>query len=99
MNRPTGVTVAAVLTFFGAMILALGSCAFFVVGVMAATGDEGVGPVRGAITGSARGGAAALVCFAWSRLRAVLRAVALLSQHAQAQAVELQVDDRSGVER
>lgn len=29
MNRPTGVTVAAVLTFSGAMILALTSCAFF----------------------------------------------------------------------
>jgi len=28
MNRPTGVTVAAVLTFSGAMILALSLCTF-----------------------------------------------------------------------
>src|ERR1700675_2427028 len=51
MNRPTGVTVAGVLTFWGAMLLALGSCAFFVVGVMAATGDDRSEPVSVAIAG------------------------------------------------
>ena len=51
MNRPTGVTVAAVLTFFGALILALGSCAFFVVSVMVGTGEDRIEPVSVAITG------------------------------------------------
>jgi len=51
MNRPTGVTVAAVLTFCGALILALGSCAFFVVGVMVATGEDRREPVSVAIAG------------------------------------------------
>ncbi len=51
MNRPTSVTVAAVLTFCGAMILALGSCAFFVVGVMVATGEDRREPVSVALTG------------------------------------------------
>jgi hypothetical protein len=45
MNRPTGERVAAVLTFCGAMILALGSFAFFAVSVMVATGDERGEPV------------------------------------------------------
>jgi hypothetical protein len=64
MNRSTGVTVAAVLTFSGAMILALGSCAFFVVGVMVATGDEGGAPVSVAITGMALGGGFMLLILA-----------------------------------
>jgi hypothetical protein len=51
MKRPTGVTVAAVLTFCGAMLLALGSCAFFVVGVMVATGEDRKEPVSVAIAG------------------------------------------------
>ena len=66
MNRPTGVTVAAVLTFFGAMIMALGSCAFFMVGVMVATGDERGAPVSVAITGMALGGGLMLLILAGS---------------------------------
>jgi hypothetical protein len=53
MKRPSGVTVAAVLTFSGAVLLALASCAFFVVGVMVVTGDEGRTPVSEAIAGMA----------------------------------------------
>jgi hypothetical protein len=64
MNRPTGVTVAAVLTFSGAMILTLTSCAFFVVGVMVVTGDEGRAPVSEAIAGMALGGAVCLLILA-----------------------------------
>jgi hypothetical protein len=64
MNRPTGVTVAAVLTFSGAMILALASCAFFVVGVMVVTGDEGRAPVSVAIAGMALAGAFMLLVLA-----------------------------------
>jgi purine-cytosine permease-like protein len=51
MNRPTGVKVAAVLTICGAMVLALGSCAFFVVGMMVATGEDRSEPVSVAIAG------------------------------------------------
>jgi hypothetical protein len=64
MNRLAGVTVASVLTFSGAMILALGSCAFFVVGVMIATGDERGAPVSVAITGMALGGGLMLLILA-----------------------------------
>jgi hypothetical protein len=64
MNRPTGVTVAAVLSFSGAMILAMGSCAFFVVGAMVATGDERTAPVSVAITGMALGGGLMLLILA-----------------------------------
>jgi len=56
MNRPSGERVAAVLTFSGAMILALGSFGFFVVSVMVATGDERGEPVSVAIAGMAIGG-------------------------------------------
>ena len=64
MNRSTGVTVAAVLTFSGAMILALTSCAFFSVGVMVVTGDEGRAPVSEAIAGMALAGAVCLLILA-----------------------------------
>jgi hypothetical protein len=64
MNHPRGVTVAAVLTFSGATILTLGSCAFFVVGVMVATGDERTAPVSVAITGMALGGGFMLLILA-----------------------------------
>ncbi len=64
MNRPSGVTVAAVLTFSGAMLFALASCAFFVVGVMVATGDEGRAPVSEAIAGMALAGALMLLILA-----------------------------------
>jgi hypothetical protein len=64
VNRSTGVTVAAVLTFSGAMILALASCAFFVVGVMVTTGDERGEPVSVAMAGMALGGGLMLLILA-----------------------------------
>jgi hypothetical protein len=64
VNRPTGERVAAVLTFSGAMVLALASCAFFVVGAMVATGDERTAPVSVAITGMALGGSLMLLILA-----------------------------------
>jgi hypothetical protein len=64
MKRPTGETVAAVLSFSGAMILALASCGFFVVGVMAATGDERGEPVSVAIAGMAVAGGFVLLILA-----------------------------------
>jgi hypothetical protein len=64
MNRPTGLTVAAVLTFSGAIILALTSCAFFMVGVMVITGDEDRAPVSEAIAGMALAGAVSLLILA-----------------------------------
>jgi len=56
MTHRSGERVAAVLTFSGAMILALGSFGFFVVSVMVATGDERGEPVSVAIAGMAIGG-------------------------------------------
>ena len=64
MIRPTGVTVAAVLTFSGATILALGSFGFFLVGVMVATGDESAAPVSVAMTGMAVAGGFLLLILA-----------------------------------
>src|SRR5271156_2912649 len=64
MNRPSGVTVAAVLTFSGATLLALTSRAFLVVGVMVVTGDEGRAPVSQAIAGMALAGAFLLLILA-----------------------------------
>jgi purine-cytosine permease-like protein len=64
MNRPTGVTVAAVLTFCGAMLLALGSCALFVVGVMVATGEDRREPVSVALTGMGLAGGFMLLILA-----------------------------------
>jgi len=64
MKRPTGETVAAVLSVILAMILALGSCGFFVVGVMATTGDERGEPVSVAIAGMAVAGGFMLLILA-----------------------------------
>jgi hypothetical protein len=67
MNRLTGIIVAEVLTFSAAsaaMILVLGSCAFFVVGVLVVTGDEGHAPVSVAIAGMALAGAFLLLILA-----------------------------------
>jgi hypothetical protein len=64
MNRPAGERVAAVLTFSGAMFLASASCAFFVVGVMVATGDERTAPISVAISGMALGGGFMLLILA-----------------------------------
>jgi hypothetical protein len=64
MTRPTGAMVAAALTFSGAMILALGSFGFFLVGVMVATGDESAAPMSVAITGMAVAGGFMLLILA-----------------------------------
>lgn len=64
MNRPIGERVAAVLTFCGAMILALSSFGFFVVSVMVATGDERAQPVSVAITGMGIAGGVLLLILA-----------------------------------
>jgi hypothetical protein len=94
MNRPTGEKVAAVLTFSGAMILALGSCALFVVGVMVATGDERGEPVSVAIAGMALGGGlmllilagtAGLVAINTGELRGWARTVSFAEMAASAQ--------------
>ncbi len=64
MTRTTGVTVAAVLTYSGAIVLALGSFAFFLVGVMVATGEESGQPVSIAIVGMALAGGFSLLILA-----------------------------------
>jgi hypothetical protein len=64
MTHRSGERVAAVLTFSGAMILALGSFGFFVVSVMVATGDERGEPVSVAIAGMAIGGGFLLLILA-----------------------------------
>jgi hypothetical protein len=67
MNRPTGVTATAVLTFSAAsaaLILALGSCASLVVGVLVATGDERGAPLSVSIAGMALAGAVCLLILA-----------------------------------
>jgi hypothetical protein len=64
MNRPTGVTVLTVSAASAAMLLALGSCAFFVVGVLVATGDEHAAPVSVAMAGMALAGAFLLLILA-----------------------------------
>jgi hypothetical protein len=109
-NRSTGERVAAVLTFSGAMILALGACASFVVGAMAATGDERGEPVSVAIAGMALGGglmllilagAAGLVAFntgelhEWARTVSFTESAAGLIEKLRGTAVAL----AAGVER
>jgi hypothetical protein len=64
VERRSGERVAAVLTFSGAMILALGSFGFFVVSVLLATGDERGEPVSVAIAGMAIGGGFLLLILA-----------------------------------
>jgi len=64
MNRPSGERVVAVLTFSGAMILALGSLGFFLVSILAATGDERGEPVSVVIAGMAVAGGFLLLILA-----------------------------------
>jgi hypothetical protein len=61
MKRPIGVTIIAILTFFGATILALGSCAFFFVAFMAMTGVDAAEPISVAIVGMAIAGGFSLL--------------------------------------
>jgi hypothetical protein len=51
VKRPTGVTIIAVLTFFGAAVLALGSIALFFVAILEMTGRDAGDPVSLAIVG------------------------------------------------
>lgn len=64
MNRPSGERAAAVLMFSGAMILALGSFGFFLVSVLAATGDGSGEPVSVAMAGMAIAGGFLLLILA-----------------------------------
>ena|SRR5271157_37363 len=64
MKRPIGVTIIAVLTFFGAAILAFGSFAFFFVGVMGMKGEDAGEPVSAAIAGMGVAGGFALLVLA-----------------------------------
>jgi hypothetical protein len=64
MRRPIGVTVLTFSAASAAMLLALGSCVVFVVGVLVVTGDEGRAPVSVAIAGMALAGAFLLLILA-----------------------------------
>jgi hypothetical protein len=64
VKRPTGVTIIAVLTFFGAAVLALGSITFFFVAVLGMTGGDGGDPVSVAIAGMGVAGGFSLLILA-----------------------------------
>ena len=64
MKRPTGVTIVAVFTFLGAVILALGSVAFFCVAAMGMTSVDAGDPVSVAIAGMAVAGGFSLLVLA-----------------------------------
>ncbi len=64
MKRPTGVTIIAVLTFFGAAVLTLSSIAFFFVAVMGMTGGDTGDPVSMAIAGMGFAGGFSLLFLA-----------------------------------
>jgi hypothetical protein len=51
VKRPIGVTIVAILTFFGAVILILGGCGFFFIAVMGMTGADAADPASVAIAG------------------------------------------------
>jgi hypothetical protein len=64
VKRPTGVTIIAVLTFFGATVLALGSIAFFLVAVLGMTGRDAGDPLSLAIVGMGVAGGFSLLVLA-----------------------------------
>lgn len=64
MKRPMGVTIVAVFTFWGAVILALGSVALFCVAAMGMTGTDAGDPVSVAIAGMAVAGGFSLLVLA-----------------------------------
>jgi hypothetical protein len=64
VKRPTGVTIIAVLTFFGAAVLALGSITFFFVAVLGMTGGDAGDPVSVAIAGMGVAGGFSLLILA-----------------------------------
>jgi hypothetical protein len=61
---PTGVTIIAVLTFFGAAILALSSFAFFFVAIMVMTDGDAGEPISVAIVGMGIAGGTSLLILA-----------------------------------
>jgi hypothetical protein len=64
VKRPAGITIIAILTFFAAAILALGSIAFFVVAVMGLTGGDAGDPASAAIAGMGVAGGFSLLVLA-----------------------------------
>jgi hypothetical protein len=64
VKRPTGVTIIAVMAFFGAASLALGSIAFLLVAVIAMTGRDAGEPVSVAIAGMGISGGLSLLILA-----------------------------------
>jgi hypothetical protein len=64
MKRPIGITVIALLMFFVAAFLVLGSAACFFVGVMNVTGVDSHDPVTAAIVGMALAGGFSLLLLA-----------------------------------
>ena len=64
MRRPMGVRVVAVLTFFVAAVLALGSLAFFFVAVMTMTGGDAGDQVSAALAGMGVAGGFSLLVLA-----------------------------------
>ena len=64
VKRPIGVTIIAVLTFFAATVLALGSIAFFLVAVLGITGGDAGDPVSTAIAGMGVAGGFSLLVLA-----------------------------------
>jgi len=63
-KRPAGVTIIAVLTFCGAVILALSSFSFFLIAVMGTTSKDGRQPVSAAIDGMGVAGGFSLLVLA-----------------------------------
>lgn len=64
MKRPFGVTIIAVLTFFGAAILALGATGLFFIAVMGMTGGDAGDPASVAIAGMGVAGGFSLLVLA-----------------------------------
>jgi len=86
VNRPTGVTIIAVLTFFGAASLALGSLAFFFVAFMGMTGGDAGEPISVAITGMGIAGGFSLLILAGG---AACRTIGVLELHEWARIVSM----------
>lgn len=64
MKRPAGVTIIAIATLVGAAILAVGSCTFFFIAVMAIGGGDGGDPVSASIAGMGVAGGFSLLVLA-----------------------------------
>jgi hypothetical protein len=86
VKRPTGVTIIAVLTFFGAAVLTLGSIAFFFVAIMGMTGGDAGDPVSMAIVGMGVAGGFSLLFLAGI---AAFLAIGVLELHEWARIVSI----------